>query len=378
MPEERDGLLAFKAGVRDLGCELRSWQGKDCCKWRGVTCSNKTLHVIKLDVSQYGLGGDVNSSLAALTRLAYLNLSCNDFGGVAIPKFVGGFKKLRYLDLSRSNFGEKVPLQLGNLSFLEHLDLNSFNSSMIRIEGLGWVSGLTSLRFLDLGWVYLAASSDWLQALSKLPFLQVLHLNDAFLPGTNLNSISHGNFTALTVLDLANNDLYSWLPNWIWSLHFLSYLDLSSCQLYGSVPDKIGNLTSLEFLQLRDNHLTGELPRAMHKLCSLNHIDLSMNHLFGDTAVAKNMFLCMKQLQIIDFSFNNFTGSLSGWLEDLTSVTSLDISNNLLSGNLPENIGKLLPNLTYLDLSSNIIKGMLSEVHFDNISSLEILILASV
>ena len=95
-----------------------------------MACSNKTLHVIKLDVGQYGLKGqgEINASLAALTRLAYLDLSGNCFGGVAIPEFVGSFKKLRYLDLSRAYFGGKVPPQLGNLSTLEHLDLNSLNS----------------------------------------------------------------------------------------------------------------------------------------------------------------------------------------------------------------------------------------------------------
>ncbi|CAL5045637.1 unnamed protein product [Urochloa decumbens] len=375
--EERDALLAFKAGITGSGGELSSWQGQDCCKWSGVACSKKTFHIIKLDVSQYSLKGEINSSLAALTRLLYLDLSRNDFGGAAIPEFVGGFKKLRYLGLSQANFGGKVPPQLGNLSTLKHLDLNSFNFPMLRMDSFLWVSRLTSLRYLDLGWVYLAASSDWLQALSKLSLLQVLRLNDASLPATNLNSISFVNFTALTVLNLTNNALYTRLPNWIWRLHSLSYLDLSSCQLSGSVPDKIGNLTSLKFLQLRNNHLTGEIPRAMRRLCSLNHIDLSMNHLFGDTEVEKNMFLCMKQLQVIDFGFNKITGSLSGWLEDWASVTSLDISNNLFSGNVPENIGKLLPNLTYLDLSSNAFEGVLSEVHFDNLIGLKILSLAS-
>lgn len=379
IPEERDALLAFKAGVADPGDKLRSWQHQDCCNWNGVACSNKTLHVIRLDVSQYGLKGEgeINSSLAALTRLAYLDLSDNNFGGLAIPEFVGSFKKLRYLDLSRAYFGGKVPPQLGNLSTLEHIDLNSFGSSpTIRLDSFLWVSRLTLLTYLDLGWVYLATSSDWLQALSKLPSLKVLHLNDAFLPATDLNSVSHVNFTDLTVLNLTNNELNSCLPNWIWGLNSLSYLDLSGCQLSGLIPYKIENLTSLELLQLRNNHLNGEIPQATRRLCSLKYIDLSMNSLYGHTAAMKNLFFCMKQLHFLNVGNNNVNGSLSGWLEDLTSVSYLDISNNLFYGKVPESIGKL-PNLTYLDLSFNAFDGIISEIHFGSVSSLEFLSLAS-
>ncbi|CAL5044745.1 unnamed protein product [Urochloa decumbens] len=261
IPEERDALLAFKAGITGSGGELSSWQGQDCCKWSGVACSKKTFHIIKLDVNQYSLKGEINSSLAALTRLLYLDLSRNDFGGAAIPEFVGGFKKLRYLGLSQANFGGKVPPQLGNLSTLKHLDLNSFNFPMLRMDSFLWVSRLTSLRYLDLGWVYLAASSDWLQALRN-------------------------------------------------------------------------------------------------------------------TAVAKNIFHCMKQLRILDIHINNLNGSLSGWLEDLTSVTYLDISENLFSRQVPEKIGKL-SNLTHMDLSSNAFEGVVSEIHFDRLSNLDFLNLAS-
>ena len=114
----------------------------------------------------------------------------------------------------------------------------------------------------------------------------------------------------------------------------------------------------------------------MRRLCNLNYIDLSMNNLYGDTAARKNLFFCMKQLHVLDVGDNNVTGSLSGWLEDLTSVIYLDISNNLFSGQVPENISKL-SNLTYLDLSSNAFDGVISEIHFGSVSSLEFLSLAS-
>ncbi|KAK1606754.1 hypothetical protein QYE76_030427 [Lolium multiflorum] len=80
---ERDALAAFNASISDPNRSLRSWQGEDCCNWGGVSCSKKTGHVVKLDLGGYSLKGEVNLSLADLTRLVHLNMSHSDFGGGA-------------------------------------------------------------------------------------------------------------------------------------------------------------------------------------------------------------------------------------------------------------------------------------------------------
>lgn len=53
LDNERHALLVFKAPLQDpFGC-LYTWRAEedDCCKWKGVTCNNKTGHVTKLDMS---------------------------------------------------------------------------------------------------------------------------------------------------------------------------------------------------------------------------------------------------------------------------------------------------------------------------------------
>uniref|UniRef100_A0ACD5Y884 Uncharacterized protein n=1 Tax=Avena sativa TaxID=4498 RepID=A0ACD5Y884_AVESA len=305
-------------------------------------------------------------------------MSHGDFGGVPIPEFICSFKMLRYLDLSHAGFGGTAPQRLGNLSRLSYLDLGSFGGPAITVDNFHWVSKLTSLRYLDLSWLYLAASTDWLQAVNMLPLLEVLRLNDASLPATDLNYLSHANFTSLKLLHLKSNNLNSSLSNWIWELSALSELNMTSCGLSGTIPDELGELTSIRSIKLGDNNLKGSVPRSSSsRLCNLVEVDFSGNSLSGDIAeAAKSMFPCMKHLQTLDLAGNNFTGNLSGWLERMESLTVLDLSGNSLSGVVPDSIGNL-SSLTYLDISFNTFKGTLSELHFANLSRLDTLDLAS-
>ena len=69
--------------------------------------------------------GKINPSLLDLKHLIYLDLSCNNFHGAQIPKFLGSMGSLRYLNLSFAGFGGLIPHQLGNLSNLQYLNLGN-------------------------------------------------------------------------------------------------------------------------------------------------------------------------------------------------------------------------------------------------------------
>lgn len=53
-PGEMDALLEFKEGIADDTTGLlASWRpedGQDCCRWTGVRCSDRTGHIVKLNL----------------------------------------------------------------------------------------------------------------------------------------------------------------------------------------------------------------------------------------------------------------------------------------------------------------------------------------
>ncbi|XP_028075071.1 receptor-like protein EIX1 [Camellia sinensis] len=419
---EREALFAFKQGLQDPSNRLSSWTGNGCCQWSGVQCNKTSGHVIKLDLrnpfpssssaiaamdqgdyyTAYGrscLGGDINSSLLDLKYLQYLDLSSNDFKGTPIPEFIGMLKNLRYLNLSSASFGGEIPPQLGNLSDLNHLDLNSKIYGLSTIN-LRWVSGLSSLRYLNMGGVKIDIEKDWLQEVNVLPSLVELHL-----PGCDLQSLPISlpfiNFTLLSVLDISGNSFNSSIPHWIFNLTRLRTLDLSSNSFQGTIPSEIINLISLEYLYMSGSgNFESQIPRYLGNLCNLKFLDLSGNNFSGSVDEIFSGFLdcpnnslvsldlsanslggelpnslgILKNLQQLDLSSNSFWGSIPTSIGNMSSLQYLDLGFNNMNGTIPESFGKL-SKLVQLYLEVNPWEGVITEVHLMNLTRLEDIII---
>ncbi|KAM0013066.1 putative leucine-rich repeat-containing, plant-type, leucine-rich repeat domain superfamily [Helianthus debilis subsp. tardiflorus] len=433
--DERQALLQFKSGLVDETDRLASWVGEtsDCCKWAGLTCDNITGHVHKIhlpgicaypfnyntdkeynEAARQRLRGDISQSILYLKQLEHLDLSCNDFGGLQIPRFMGSLGNLRYLNLSSSGFRGTIPPQLGNLTELEVLCLGNFYDAYesTSITNMQWLSSMRSLRHLDMSGVNLTEASDWFQVINTLPSLAQLHLSSSGLPDIHPN-VASLNLTFLSSLDLSyNNFNKKIMPQWIFSItslvsldlsgcHFSSTssfhnltslkflhifenefmssslvlkelssiggnlisLDMGSCGVKSATLDSLHNLTSLLSLDLSENQLTSTIPKSLGNLCNLRHIDMGLNNFqnISLTSLLRSFLDCKSpSLESLHLEVSQLSCSLPNQLEQLVNLVHLELGENGISGPIPESIGNL-SFLRSLYLDGNLISGPIPE-----------------
>eukprot|EP00252_Welwitschia_mirabilis_P027342 TRINITY_DN935_c0_g2_i1.p1 TRINITY_DN935_c0_g2~~TRINITY_DN935_c0_g2_i1.p1 ORF type:complete len:214 (+),score=26.08 TRINITY_DN935_c0_g2_i1:384-1025(+) len=121
---EGDALHAFRWNLRDPSNVLQSWDPTlvNPCTWFHVTCDQNN-HVIRLDLGNSNLSGELVPDLGKLKHLQYLELYKNNISG-NILKELGNLKNLVSLDLYDNNLSGEIPKSLGNLKSLIFLRLN--------------------------------------------------------------------------------------------------------------------------------------------------------------------------------------------------------------------------------------------------------------
>ena len=112
---------------------------------------------------------------------------------------------------------------------------------------------------------------------------------------------------------------------------------------FGVKVDGNGNVTELA---LPDNNLSGPLPAELGSLTSLTTLDLSDNQLSGTIPDLSSL----TQLQNLYLGDNQLSGTIPDWLGSLTGLQKLSLRDNRLTGTIPAELGNLFSlDLLYLD-----------------------------
>ncbi|WVZ14216.1 hypothetical protein V8G54_011782 [Vigna mungo] len=319
-----------------------------------------------LDLSSSYFSGQIPTQISSLSHLKYLNLAHNYYLNGSIPPQLGNLSRLEYLDLSGNSFEGYIPSQLGNLSNLHQLYLGRrYHSALKIVTSDQWLSNLNSLTHLYLDSISnFNSSPSCLRTIAKLPKLRELSLSECGLSDHFLLSFNPSNFnfsTSLSVLHLSSNSftqpmVFQWVSN---TTSNLVELDLSWNLLEGSTSNHFGlAMNSLEHLDLSYNVFKGEDLKSFMNICTLHSLYMDRNNMTEDLSLILHNFSsgCVRySLQKLSLVSNHIRGSVPD-LSVFSNLNILDLSNNLLSGKIPE--GTRLPShLEQLLIKSNSLEG---------------------
>lgn len=375
----------------------------------------KSLMVLELSSCQ--ITGSIPASLGSLEQLIRLDLSNNNWTG-KIPDVFQNLSNLNYVSASDSNFSGTLPLSIFNLSELYRLDLsqNQLEGSLPdQICGLSNLTkldlsynllsgiipsclfGLPSLVWFSLSFNQLSGQLGEFRSKSLLEItlesnniygpippsvLELENLTNLHLPSNNLSGIVDLNMFSklkkLWGLDLSNNHLSvitSKTSNTTWPQFYR--LALASCNIT-EFPGFLRTPNQLGFLSLPHNRIHGEVPKWISGL-GMQYLDLSYNFLIKVSELPSN-------LQYLDLSFNllhqplplphpsmymllissnKLSGEISPLICNVTTFQIIDLSNNSLSGMIPQCLANFSSELSVLNLGMNSLHGSIPETFME-------------
>lgn len=172
-----------------------------------------------------------------------------------------------------------------------------------------------------------------------------------------------------------DNDYMDVAPtDWTSSKDWIS--DVNECQWEGVICDGTSQVTGI---LLNSYDLSGTLPREVAMLGSITELDLTSNYIYMEGTmldVFKNMpilntlrmednyivcstglpsqFSYLTSLEVMQLSYNLLQGEISGSVfQPLINLQHLEIESNYLSGSLPSELS-VMPNLIYLYARRNV------------------------
>ncbi|GJV33467.1 putative leucine-rich repeat protein [Tanacetum coccineum] len=353
-------------------------------------------HLVYLDLSDNSLVLELDSDWSPIFSLDTISLSSSKLGP-SFPKWMRSQKNFSILDISNCQINDSIPNWFWDqlTPRLRYLNLSSNNIhgtvpdliTQALVLSNNMFSGTISLLW-NLTDIYnLDLSSN--QLTGELPdfwmnFTSMLYFNLENNNFTGRIPTAMGSFSSVYMLSMRRNrlngDLASSFKNWA----NLEFLDLGENNLSGSIPDWIGkSLSNLRVLSLPSNGFQGTIPTSLCGLENLQILDISVNNISGTIPKCFSRLQSMAEKKTVAFLGKRNVGlertrlslskathvfkALLAWKgmkheysSTLGLVTSLDLSSNMLSGEIPGEISNLL-GLVALNLSRNNLTGKIPQ-----------------
>lgn len=385
----------------------------------------RNLKVLNLGYNE--TNGPIPTTIGNLTNLEIFYIHNNFING-PLPYTIGNLRNLKILNLNKNRINGPIPREIGNLRNLETLVL-SYNELDFVPNNIWY---LAKLKELFLNNNNLKNTSNFFSIIDKFSLkLEKLYLNDNLLHG-NFNAVKL--FNTLKAISLHNNDNITFqndrtitLLNKLGTInieHFTPYttvimtnkhtsnpslkgeidavldlyyntslkdrftiteeqckwkgircstdgkivsIDFRYFHLDGIIPPSISKLTSLRGLELKKNNININSDSELFNLPNLAYLDLSDNQVTGNILESVGKLTKLKVLKISNI--NTLYGSIPNSIGNLKNLTDLEISNNKnLTGDIPSSIGNL-KNLTGLTMSHNNLTGKIPTT-FANLNNL--------
>ncbi|KAH9715323.1 Receptor-like protein 56 [Citrus sinensis] len=304
------------------------------------------------------LSGTISNALLQSSQLTTLDLRDNEFSG-NIPHLINEDSNLRALLLRGNNLQGNIPEPLCHLRKLAIVDI-SYNT----------LNGSIPSCFTNI--------SLWMEKEVK------------FMAKNRYESYKGDVLKYMTALDLSSNELNGDIPSEIGNLGEIHALNLSNNFLSGSIPRSFSNLKMTESMDLSYNKLNGQIPPELGELSFLAIFNVSYNNLsgtvpnkgqfanFDESNYRGNPYLCgpavrkncsselpptpatsaeedESAIDMVTSHVNNnlFGGKIGDGLNKANSLNFLDVSNNMVSGQIPHCIGRLVKSLVSSNVESN-------------------------
>ncbi|KAL7579018.1 hypothetical protein ACA910_019060 [Epithemia clementina (nom. ined.)] len=211
---------------------------------------------------------------------------------------------------------------------------------------------LPQLRVLDLSRNGLAFS---VEGLSQATQLQVLNLAQ-----TDIVADSVTTDDMVSSKNLAVKALLSQLSQ----SKSIQVLSLASNQLSDTtLPEELYNLTSIQELDFSNNDYGGSLSANIAQLTQLRKLSLQGNQITGTIPTQMGQLAALQELQL---SENKMNGNIPSELNSCSGLAQLSLRNNAFGGSLPD--WTALSQLTELDLTGNALEGALPDSFLQSVS----------